>query len=612
MSMVMVMSMAMAISRVSWRRLRGRELSVDKPYLQVLAGTELGRKHSIVKDRMVLGRHPDCDIVLDSAAVSRQHATLVRANGEHYIEDLGSRNGTFLNGQLVQGRQELEHGDRLRICDLTLEFFGDATVTAAATGASALSVPLGPASDMVSALLVDDDDAITRTSTITSRLDVSASQGGVRLTVRPEVKLKALLEIMQSLSRTLLLDEVLPRLLDGLFKIFVQADRGFVVLRSADGGLIPRAVKHRRVGTDDSRISRTIVNKVIESKMAILSADAASDERFDMSQSIVEFRIRSMMCAPIVNGDDEVLGVIQIDTLDQRSRFQEDDLEVLVGVALQAAIAIDNAHLHSQAIRQQHVQHDLELAHKVQQSMLPVAPATVEGYCFFDFYRAAREVGGDYYDYVELPDGRIAVVVADVSGKGIAAALLMARLSSDVRYCLASAPNPAAAIRRLNAGMARSAWEDRFVTMVMAVLDPREHVATIVNAGHMPPILRTGDKQATEIGGDQSGLPLGVLDDYEFEQVSVELPAGSFLTLYTDGISEAMNPQGDIYGLERIHQQVAAPIDNVADLGRHILEDVRQFVGERAQSDDMCLACFGRQRSPAKKKSASTVVPKKK
>lgn len=577
---------------------------MEYPYLTVQSGSETGRKHPVVDDRMVLGRHPDCDIVLDSAAVSRQHAALLRAGGEYYIEDLGSRNGTFLNGQLVQGRQELEHGDRLRICDVTLEFVAESPVAESAR----LSAPIGPAAEVAPAMLIDDD-AITRTSTITSRLDVSASQGGVRLSVRPEVKLKALLEIMQSLSKTLLLDEVLPRLLDGLFKIFVQADRGFVVLRSPrDGNLVPKAVKHRRPGADDSRISRTIVNKVVESKTAILSADAASDERFDMSQSIVEFRIRSMMCAPIVNGDDEVLGVIQIDTLDQRSRFQEDDLEVLVGVALQAAIAIDNAQLHAQAIRQQQVQRDLELAQKVQQSMLPLAPATVEGYCFFDFYRAAREVGGDYYDYVELPDGRIAVVVADVSGKGISAALLMARLSSDVRYCLASAPSPAAAIRRLNAGMARSAWEDRFVTMVMAVLDPREHTATIVNAGHMPPILRIGDAQATDVGGDKSGLPLGVIDDYEFEQVTVELPAGSFLTLYTDGISEAMNPKGDIYGLERIHQQVAAPIKNVADLGRLILEDVKQFVGDRAQSDDMCLACFGRQRAAAKKKTSSTVV----
>jgi serine phosphatase RsbU (regulator of sigma subunit) len=160
--------------------------------------------------------------------------------------------------------------------------------------------------------------------------------------------------------------------------------------------------------------------------------------------------------------------------------------------------------------------------------------------------------------------------------------------------------------------MARSAWEDRFVTMVMAVLDPREHTATIVNAGHMPPILRIGDAQPVDVGGERSGLPLGVLDDYEFEQVSVELPAGSFLTLYTDGISEAMNPQGDIYGLERIHQQVAAPIKNVADLGRLILEDVKQFVGDRTQSDDMCLACFGRQRAAARKKTASTVVQKAK
>ena len=197
-----------------------------------------------------------------------------------------------------------------------------------------------------------------------------------------------------------------------------------------------------------------------------------------------------MMCAPLVDSDGNSLGVIQIDTLDQRQRFQQDDLDVLASIASQAAIAVDNAQLHETALRQQAMERDLELAHKVQRGLLPAAPPPLPGYHFFDFYEPANQVGGDYYDYVELPDDRLAVVVGDVSGKGVSAALLMAKLSGEVRYCLASEPTPAAAMSRINASFSRSGWQDRFVTFVLAVLDVEKHELTLVNAGHMPPLLR--------------------------------------------------------------------------------------------------------------------------
>ncbi|MEX0585151.1 MAG: FHA domain-containing protein, partial [Pirellulales bacterium] len=422
-------------------------------FLQVVIGADPGRKYLLDADRLIIGRHPDCDVVIDSAAVSRQHAQIRHLEGAFVVEDLDSRNGTFVNGQLVEGRRPLSDGDRLRICDLSLQFCDD--VRRPRKG-------LPPMLDNPTPALLVDDEPGTRSSTITSKLDVSSSQSGVRLEVRPEVKLKAVLEIMHNLARTLAMDEVLPRLLDSLFKIFIQADRGFVVLRGPDESLQIKAEKHRRLGGDQrSRISRTIVHQVMTTKRAILSADAASDERFDMSQSIVEFRIRSMMCAPIVGSDGEALGVIQIDTLDQRTRFTDEDLEVLANVALQAAVAIENASLHEEKLRQQQVMRDLDLAHRVQQNMLPTVPPSVAGYHFFDFYRSAREVGGDYYNYVPLPDGRLAVVVADVSGKGIAAALLMARLSSEVGFCLAIEPTPAQAMCRLNTSFARGGWGDR-------------------------------------------------------------------------------------------------------------------------------------------------------
>jgi serine phosphatase RsbU (regulator of sigma subunit) len=342
------------------------------------------------------------------------------------------------------------------------------------------------------------------------------------------------------------------------------------------------------------RISRTIVEEAVTSRKAILSADAATDERFGMAQSIADFSIRSMICAPMIDSDGVPMGVIQIDTLNQRSRFTDDDLEVLAGVASQAALSIDNAKMHQQMLSQQAMTRDLELARRMQRALLPSKPPEVPGYCFFDYYQSARQVGGDYYDYVELPGGRFAVIVGDVAGKGVSAALLMARLSSDVRFLLASEEDPAIAVQKINAGFANADWQDKFVTMIVAVVDPATHKLTLVNAGHMAPLLRANGGTVETIGEEAAGLPLGVTDDYPYEANHRDLAPGDFLTIFTDGFSEAMNSERELYGLERLTQEISSPALSVVDLGRHILEDVRKFVSGYAQSDDMCLACFGR------------------
>jgi phosphoserine phosphatase RsbU/P len=318
-----------------------------------------------------------------------------------------------------------------------------------------------------------DDAPLMGNSTVMSRLDASPRRPGAQLIVNPEVKLRAMIEISHSLGRAVALEEVLPKLLDSMFKIFVQADRGFIILRQgADGPLVPKAIKHRRPDQEDRvRISRTIISQVIESKEAILSADASNDLRFDSSQSIADLRIRSMMCVPLINNEDVALGAIQVDTADQRHRFSKDDLDVLVSIASQAAVAIDNAQMHEVALKQNAIERELELAHKVQRGLLPAAPPRAPGYDFFDFYESAYQVGGDYYDYVELDDNRLAIVLGDVSGKGVSAALLMAKLSGEVRYCLASEPTPAEAVNRINTAFCRSGWDDKFVTFILALLD---------------------------------------------------------------------------------------------------------------------------------------------
>jgi serine phosphatase RsbU (regulator of sigma subunit)/pSer/pThr/pTyr-binding forkhead associated (FHA) protein len=549
---------------------------VAKASLRMIKGPQEGAKFHLDGEKCILGRHPECDIVLEVGAVSRQHAQVLRVGEEYFVEDLKSRNGTFVNDTQIAGRQKLHQNDQVKICDLVFAF----------------DEGIGSSDQF----LVDDAETATG-STIMSKLDVSTSYSAMRLAVNPEVKLRALLEITQSLAKSLELDEVLPKILDSLFKVFVQADRGFVVLQDVPGGpLIPKAVKYRRGDTDDTvRISRTIVNEALKSRQAILSADAASDSRFGMSESIADFRIRSMMCAPMIDSEGRPLGIIQIDTLDQRSRFQQDDLEVLAAVAAQSAFAIENATLHANSVAQERTNRDLELARRVQQGFLPHEPPHFPGYEFFDFYVPAQQVGGDYYDYLRLPDNRLAVIVADVSGKGIPAALMMARISAEFRYWLASERNAARAVTQMNQAFSRQVLDDKFVTAVLLLMDATDHSVTIVNAGHMPPLLRRADSTVEEVGDAQAGVPLGIDGDFEFESCTIQLAPGESLTAYTDGISEAMNVSGEIYSNERIRGQLTASQEPaVAALGKLVLDDVKRFVGKHYQSDDMCLVCFAR------------------
>ncbi|MGD0517399.1 MAG: SpoIIE family protein phosphatase [Thermoguttaceae bacterium] len=559
--------------------------------LRALQGSQPGQCFALDDPAVVLGRHPACDIVLESGSVSRQHARITNIEGSFHIEDLHSRNGTFINGRLLTGRQLLKENDEIGVCELSFSFHltppepSDSSSTSSKTEAGQ------------GATIVDDEEPSSG-STIMSQLDVSSNSTGMRLQVNTEAKLKALLEISRNLGRAIGLVDVLPKLMDSLFKIFIQADRGFIVLLDPQSGrLMPKAIKYRRSeDTQSVKISRTIINSVMASKQAVLSADAAADERFDMAESIVDFRIRSMMCAPLITGEGNALGVIQIDTLDSRNRFNREDLDVLASVACQAAFAVENAQLHETALRDQAIKRELAVAHEVQRGFLPAESPNLAGYDFFEFYESAHALGGDYYDYVELSGGRLAVVLGDVSGKGISASLLMAKLSAEARYCLASEPSPAAAVAKLNRVFCGSGWEDRFVTLVLAVLDPVDHQATIVNAGHLPPLLHRGKDSIRSVGDEIAHLPLGVDLQTAYEQCIVPLQPGDSLIFYTDGITEAMNTGDELYTRGRLMAQLAADVDGAALLGRRILDDVRKFVGSRQQSDDMCLVCVGRRK----------------
>ncbi len=434
-------------------------------------------------------------------------------------------------------------------------------------------------------------------SSIISTLDAGSSSH-LRLGVKPEVKLKAVLDIAKAVGQVLELEEVLVKILDGLFQIYPQADEGFVVLKEEKSDkLAVIATKSRR--TQDEAVlplSRTIVRQAMESSEAILSANALEDERFNSSESLANLRIRSMICVPLVGKSEEAFGAIQIATGDIRLQFSKDDLEVLVSVAAQASLAIENAILHREVVRQRELDRELEFATQIQLGFLPNDRPKLKGYRFFDYYEAAQRVGGDYFDYVKMDDDRMAVAVADVAGKGVPASLLMARLYSSARYHLLTRPTVAQAMTGLNGEIATSGLGHRFITCVMLIIDYKKHEVTMANAGHLSPLRRNKDGTIEPVGMQQAGMPLGILPDQEFGQSQFTIQPGETWLMYTDGITEAMRPDKKIYSTKRLVDFVANGPPEVDGLVKAIVADVEQFCEGRAQSDDMCLVCF--QRNP--------------
>jgi serine phosphatase RsbU (regulator of sigma subunit) len=230
----------------------------------------------------------------------------------------------------------------------------------------------------------------------------------------------------------------------------------------------------------------------------------------------------------------------------------------------------------------------------VQLGFLPTERPRIRDYRFYDFYEAAFRVGGDFFDYITLPDGRVAITVGDVAGKGVPAALLMARLYSMARYQLLTEPNAARAMTALNAGIATTGLGHRFITFVIVVLDAQAHTVTIVNAGHLPPVLRDQDGKVSTLGSEISGLPLGVKLDCEYQQTTREFRPGDTMLLFTDGVNEAMNAAHEIYGMTRLLDCVARTAGTVEEMGEELVADVERFCEGCPQRDDICLVCFRR------------------
>jgi len=244
------------------------------------------------------------------------------------------------------------------------------------------------------------------------------------------------------------------------------------------------------------------------------------------------------------------------------------------------------------------IDHDLKLARRVQHSFLPQRMPEIPGYEFFGHYESAFEIGGDYYDFIPLSGQRMAVLLGDVAGKGVMAALLMAKLSADARFCMLSEPDPAAAITRLNSLIYQSGIADQFVTLVAAVLDPASHTVTLVNAGHPSPLLYHGATRTAEeaVGIEMANLPLGVQGGFEYASWEVPLEPGDSILAFTDGVTDAMNVQDLQLETTGVYAALHGEACSPRALVEQVVNVVKQFSTGRSQHDDIALVGFGRTR----------------
>jgi sigma-B regulation protein RsbU (phosphoserine phosphatase) len=413
----------------------------------------------------------------------------------------------------------------------------------------------------------------------------------------PTERLALLTRLSQSFNSSLDLDEVLNRVMDEVIAA-VHAERGFVMLHEAESRLafrVARGIDQRTIEDPSFQISRGVVERVASGGQPVLTSDAQHDDRFSMRRSIVTLGLRSILCVPLVVRG-QVTGVIYVDNRLHAGIFTPADLELLAAIASSAAIAIENARLYQAAVDRGRLERELQMARDLQAGLLPRETPQLPGWEIVAYWQPAREVAGDYYDFIPGREGQLGIVIADVADKGMPAAIFMALTRSTVRASLTGAPSPAEGIGRANRLICADAQAGMFVTLFYAQLDPVAGELTYVNAGHSPAILyRAAEDRSCTL--DRTGLILGVDEDAVYAQRKVQLDPGDSVLLYTDGVTDAIceTAPEESYGEERLLQLVTSHRHaSAAETVSALDQALRDFIGPGAPFDDVTVVAVKR------------------
>jgi serine phosphatase RsbU (regulator of sigma subunit) len=527
-----------------------------------------------------IGRGLQNDVILPDHFSSSIHASIYPTEEGYMLEDRGSKNGTFLNGTRITGKTPLASGDEILIGHTVCRYDrgGEAEVTMA--GDSTLShgtSRLFGVRDILQKQLLPN---------------ASAPAGNPRMasqSSRERRVITALSEASQALIYPMGLEDLLPRIMD-LITQNIVADRCVLLLREKGSEeLVPKTVriKDALLRSQSVTLSRSILKTAIESNSAILFSDIQADRRLNAQQSIVASKIRSAICVPLWN-NKEIIGLIYADRVAFFEQYSEEDLQLLTVLANLAAIKIENARLFEASREKEEMERELVMAQKIQMNFLPRTDPLFSPYDISGRTLPCSHVGGDYFDFIQLTDSGLCLVVADVSGHGVSAGLLMTSLRSSLHAMLPAADDLASLAVKLNNTVHSHSDSHSFISFFIGLLRHDDNEISYVNAGHPPPLLLNSDGSVTPL--DSNGLCLGMFPGADYRVQTKVMNPDAILCLYTDGIVEQRNRYDEEFGESRLIRQLYAFSDlSAKDILDKIYEDVFYFSGGVDITDDLTL-----------------------
>ena len=517
----------------------------------------LGRRVVVLdKAAFTIGRRSANDLQLTGTDVSRDHAEILQADGRYLVRDRGSRCGTYVNGAQVSERH-LSHGDKIQV---------------------------GRAAGAQLVFLIHD-----KTTDTGSRSGASGIVGGFR-------QIATLLDALRGLGSSRVLDEVLTLVMDAAIDV-TGAERGFVMLANERGELeLKLARMQGRVSLSGTRFdtSRKIPEQVFATGREMVVADLREGDLADAHLGTIALGIRHVLCVPLLLVryvdqpgapiESRSTGVLYLDSREKGTLLSQTTRTALETLAAEAAVAIENARLYREAMEKGRIDEELRMASQIQQALLPKSRTRGSFYDASGTSIACRAIGGDFFEYIDLPDGSFGFALGDVSGKGPPAALLTAMLQGMFSTQAFAPVEPAVMLARVNLALLARGIENRFATIFFAILSPNGRL-TYCNAGQNPPLLFSASGvRKLETGGTIVGL----FPHASYEQEEVQLNAGDLLAIYSDGVSEALNPAGEEYGEPRVQDTISPtwlePSDAVL---QSLLESVRGFAQGAPQNDDV-------------------------
>ena len=550
--------------------------------LNVESGPEGSQEFKVESSPTVIGRSQECELTISDRFLSRRHARIIQRDEEWMIEDLGSRNGTLVNGRQISTPTEIGDGDVIRMSNTSISVRDPAGPKAVGSKRVAPEAP--PPADL------GEHTMFRAATTILSDRQESPPTGQTAAIDMYAQRLRIVNEVHEALTGSVSVDELLELILDRVFA-HLEPQNGAIFLK--EGEAVVRAHSRTQPGVvEEFPESTSLMGEVVDKGNAALVSDTGSDALFGDAVSILDSGVRSLVAAPLLTPEGALGMIVLSSNLAHRS-FSEEDMELLVSLASAAAMHIRNAALAEEAAERQRLEKEVALARRIQSALLPAGMPSVSGLDIFGTNAPSQGVSGDYYQLVQHTDDELVVLIADVSGKGIAASLLTSYVDALCLAYIGEGHSPQDVFSRVSPQMNAKTPADKFATALLAYLDAGTGTVRYCSAGHDPGLIVRTSGETEWLG--PTGMPLGLMPKGEYAPGEAQLGLGDALILYTDGIAEAINPAEEEYGRKRLERVcVDRRSDSAADLAAAIERDVEEHAQGQPYHDDRTLVVVKR------------------